>query len=480
MGSDQKRAIVAVVLSGIILFGWQYFFAPAPSSMIPAPSHVEIEAKAPIENSPAAIKKDTPTKTTFTLKNDKTSITLSNDLDILEYHALLSGNTLKDLFEEDQVHSIDFLFDKQYEKLIFEVTTLSDTKVKLENFENSLLVEIELLNNGKINYNFTSPKPFYFKFIFKTHELSKSSHNKREFVYLSDKYKTIAVGDDEKNDLSLKWFGLNYNYHLFANILSEKSPVLFSTTKDGELILTSTKAAQTFSFSQIFSKKEYDLLQSLGDNLHLSVDFGMWAIVAVPILRGLQFFFTIFPNYGISIILLTLLIRTLTFPLQYKSYKSMKKMQIIQPEITKIREKYKSDPQRLQQETMALFKKAGANPLGGCLPLLLQMPIFFAFYQVLYSAVELVDAPFYFWIHDLSEKDPYYVLPILMSLAMFLQQKLTPATSVTDPMQQKVLMFMPLIFGLIMKDLPSGLTLYIFVSTVFGMAQQLFVYKRVS
>lgn len=169
----------------------------------------------------------------------------------------------------------------------------------------------------------------------------------------------------------------------------------------------------------------------------------------------------------------------LTFPLQYKSFKSMKKMQVIQPELTKIREKFKSDPQKLQQETMALFKKAGANPLGGCLPLILQMPIFFAFYQVLYSAVELVDAPFYWWILDLSEKDPYYILPILMSIAMFFQQKITPAT-VTDPVQKKILLFMPLVFGLIMKDLPSGLTLYILVSTIFGMAQQLYVYKRVA
>ena len=145
-------------------------------------------------------------------------------------------------------------------------------------------------------------------------------------------------------------------------------------------------------------------------------------MIAVPILRGLQFFYSIFPNYGISIILLTIIIRMLTFPLQYKSFKSMKKMQEIQPDLTKLREKYKDNPQKMQQETMALFKRAGANPLGGCLPMLLQMPVFFAFYRVLYSSVELVDAPFYFWIYDLSEKDPYYVLPILMGLAMVLNQ----------------------------------------------------------
>ncbi len=165
----------------------------------------------------------------------------------------------------------------------------------------------------------------------------------------------------------------------------------------------------------------------LGHHLNKSIDFGLWGLIAVPILRGLQFFYSVIPNYGISIILLTIIIRMLTFPLQFKSFKSMKKMQEIQPELTKIKEKYKSDPQRMQQETMGLFKKAGANPLGGCLPMILQMPIFFAFYKVLYSSVELVDAPFFGWIHDLSQKDPYYVLPVLMGLAMVLNQRLMPS-----------------------------------------------------
>jgi len=130
----------------------------------------------------------------------------------------------------------------------------------------------------------------------------------------------------------------------------------------------------------------------------------------------------------------------------------------------------------LQKETMELFKRSGANPLGGCLPLIAQMPIFFAFYQVLYNAVEFVGAPFAFWIVDLSIKDPYYVLPVLMGGSLFLQMKINP-TPTTDPMQKKIMMFMPLIFLFIMKDLPAGLNLYIFVSTIFGIVQQLLVYK---
>ncbi len=151
-------------------------------------------------------------------------------------------------------------------------------------------------------------------------------------------------------------------------------------------------------------------------------------------------------------------------------------MQVLQPELLKIREKYKDEPQKLQKETMELFKKSGANPLGGCLPLLLQMPIFFALYRVIYEAVELVGSPFALWITDLSIKDPYYVLPVLMGASFFLQQKLTPSTTM-DPTQQKMMMIIPLIFPFIMKDFPAGLNLYILVSTVLGITQQMFVFK---
>jgi YidC/Oxa1 family membrane protein insertase len=235
-------------------------------------------------------------------------------------------------------------------------------------------------------------------------------------------------------------------------------------------------AANTFAADLVFTKKNYDELISLGDNLHLSVDFGFFAILAVPTLRALQFVYKFIPNYGIAIILVTILIRLITFPLQYKSFKSMKKMQGIQPELAKIKEKYKDEPQKMQKETMDLFKKAGANPLSGCLPLLLQMPFFFAIYKVLYSSVELVGAPFYGWIHDLSIHDPFYILPVLMAVAMFAQQKMTPTTTM-DPTQAKIMMFMPVIFAFIMKSLPAGLVLYILVSTVVGVLQQMIVYK---
>jgi YidC/Oxa1 family membrane protein insertase len=152
--------------------------------------------------------------------------------------------------------------------------------------------------------------------------------------------------------------------------------------------------------------------------------------------------------------------------------KSMKEMQKLQPKIQALKEKYKDDQQKLNQEQMALFKAHKVNPAGGCLPMLVQLPVFIALYAVLGNSIELFHAPFFGWIQDLSTKDPFYVYPVLMGLAMLLQQKMTPNAGV-DPTQQKMMYFMPVIFTFMMINLPSGLTLYIFVSTLLGVAQQM-------
>jgi len=168
-------------------------------------------------------------------------------------------------------------------------------------------------------------------------------------------------------------------------------------------------------------------------------------------------------------------VRLLVLPFNMMSYKSMKVMQVLQPQMKAIREKYKDDQQRMNQEIMGLMKTHKANPLGGCLPMLLQFPIFIALYQVLGHSIELYQAPFAFWIHDLSAKDPYYVLPVLMGITLFVQQKVTPNTM--DPAQAKVLAFMPLLFSFFMLSLPSGLTLYMFVNGLAGVAQQMYFLK---
>ncbi|MCB0418017.1 MAG: membrane protein insertase YidC [Bdellovibrionales bacterium] len=207
------------------------------------------------------------------------------------------------------------------------------------------------------------------------------------------------------------------------------------------------------------------------------VDYGMFSVVAVSLQKKLKFFYNFVKNYGVAIILLTLLVRGLFYPLTQKSMRSMKAMQKLQPQINALKEKYKDDRERLNREQMALFKTHKVNPAAGCLPILIQLPVFIALYQVLANSMELFHQPFFGWVMDLSAKDPFYIYPILMGVAMFFQQRMTPSAGM-EPMQQKMMMFMPIVFTFFMINLPSGLTLYIFVSTLLGMAQQLYTNRE--
>ncbi|NBT57768.1 membrane protein insertase YidC [bacterium] len=207
------------------------------------------------------------------------------------------------------------------------------------------------------------------------------------------------------------------------------------------------------------------------------IDYGTFAKLAYPLLWLLRAFYGVVHNYGVAIILLTILVRLLFYPLTLKSQKSMKAMQRLQPQISALKEKYKDDPAKMQQEQMALFKTHKVNPMGGCLPMLVQLPVFIALYAVLGNSIELFQAPFFGWIQDLSTKDPFYIYPVLMGVSMFVQQKLTPAAGM-DPAQQKIMMFMPVLFSAMMINLPAGLTMYIFVSTLLGIMQQVMMKEK--
>lgn len=246
-----------------------------------------------------------------------------------------------------------------------------------------------------------------------------------------------------------------------------------ATAVEGELkYLFPAGLSQTTLKQKLFiGPKELSLLSSVDPQLEGVVDFWILGSIARPMLNLMKWFYSLFGNWGVAIILLTLAVRTLVLPLYLSSFKSMKAMQKIQPRMQAIREKHKGDPQQMNMEVMRLFKENKVNPFGGCFPMLLQFPIFIALYRVFSQSIELYRAPFILWINDLSLKDPYFVLPVLMGVAMFVQQKITP-TSTADPAQQKMLQFMPVIFSLMMLTLPSGLTLYIFVSTLYGIIQQ--------
>jgi YidC/Oxa1 family membrane protein insertase len=491
LNSDQKRAFIAVLLSGVVLFGWQYYFAPKNNeNTLKTTVKEEMAAtkagdkNAATASAPATLNASAPssaanqplTITSSTLVNNGFEFRINNDLSVTEMKNPNSVFSFSSLTDSSLPLKIQAVTDYGPLDLFFQMEQQGPNKLVGKNLNYGVTFTATILENGRVNFNLSSEKPYRYRFIFDAKEKKLDNGQVRQFALFGNDVKHIAVTKDKEEDGTLKWFGVDFNYHLFAVVLKEKTAAKYKTTTMGQMIIDVPTASKSFTGDFVFTKKNYDSLIALGDNLHLSVDFGFFAILAVPILRGLQFIHKYIPNYGIAIILLTILIRLITFPLQYKSFKSMKKMQGIQPELQKIKEKYKDEPQKMQKETMDLFKKAGANPLSGCLPLILQMPFFFAIYRVLYSAVELVGAPFYGWIHDLSIHDPFYVLPVLMGLAMLAQQKLTPQTTV-DPTQQKIMMFMPVVFAFIMKSLPAGLVLYIFVSTVVGILQQTIVYK---
>lgn len=222
--------------------------------------------------------------------------------------------------------------------------------------------------------------------------------------------------------------------------------------------------------------KETNTLAKIDKQLPETLNYGMFGFISAILMKLMVFMFGIFGNWGLAIIALTLVVRAVLLPFNVMSFRSAQAMQKVKPKLDAIRERFKDDPMRMNKETMAVMKENNANPLSGCLPMLIQIPIFFALWRAIGSSIEIYQQPFFGWITDLSYHDPFFVFPILMGITMYLQQKMTPTTM--DPTQAKILNFMPILFTLFMLTLPSGLTLYNFVSALFGVVQQYFLLKE--
>lgn len=276
----------------------------------------------------------------------------------------------------------------------------------------------------------------------------------------------------------IKWVAQEDKY-FFASIVPSGQTIEARAWKaqDSAVIALRNKAGVN-SFTVYAGPKDYDNLKEPGVGLEHIIDFGYFSILARPIFWIMKFFYKYIGNYGWVIVLITIITRVPFIPIINKGQKSMKRMQEIQPRLNEIKEKYKKDPQRMQKEMMEMYKKYKVNPMGGCLPMLLQIPVFFALYKVLLIAIELRGAPFMFWVTDLSAKDPYYILPIVMGITMVIQQKMTPTTA--DPRQAKIMMFMPVIFTFMFLNFASGLVLYWLVNNILGIIQQLYVNKKPS
>jgi YidC/Oxa1 family membrane protein insertase len=300
-----------------------------------------------------------------------------------------------------------------------------------------------------------------------------------------DENEVKRIGSD------IRWVGLDMQY--FAVIAIPRQPFdAFEVQKkpvktfglDGkeisrDLVRVTIPAGGMAQFELYLGPKEQSYLENVpGVNLQKAIDYGMFSFLVRPLLVSLKWMYKYVHNYGVAIILLTLLLTLLLFPFRLKQMVSMKKMQAVQPKIKAIQEKYKrykaTDPKKaeMNQEVMAIYREHNVNPLGGCLPLLLQMPLLFAFYALLAYSIELRQAPFFGWIHDLSIKDPYYVLPIVMGITMLISQKMTPMAPGADPTQAKVMMIMPAVFTVMFLNVSSGLNLYFLCSNVSQIAFQ--------
>jgi YidC/Oxa1 family membrane protein insertase len=303
---------------------------------------------------------------------------------------------------------------------------------------------------------------------------------------------------------SLRWIGITDRY--FMTVLIPEEPVdgTMKMEKVGDdmviatLILPQTSIApgedKNFSYQSFIGPKDTEMLAKANYDLSKAVNFGMFDFLAKPFLWIMNQIYKVIPNYGIAIILLTLMTKIILWPLGNKSYKSMNDMKRMQPLMAEIREKYKDDKKKMNEETMALYRTYKINPMGGCLPMVVQLPVFFALYRMLYQAIELRHAPFFGWINDLSAPDrlfhfgfsipfmqPPYGIPVLtivMGATMLLQQKMSPPPG--DPTQAKMMMFMPIIFTVIFINFPAGLVLYWLTNNIFSIAQQYYIQKKFS
>lgn len=272
------------------------------------------------------------------------------------------------------------------------------------------------------------------------------------------------------------WIGgdNNVNNVIYSNHADNNTSAIIGIRTDAVNVAAGSE--MKLSSKLWIGPKDQDAMESVAKNLELTVDYGWLWFISIPLFKILAFIHSLIGNWGFSIIVLTMIVRGVMFPLTKAQYTSMAKMRLLQPKLMELRERYKDDRQKIGTETMKLYKSEKVNPLGGCLPLLIQMPIFIALYWTLMESTELRQSSFMLWITDLSVKDPFFVLPILYGVTMFYLQKMSP-TPVTDPVQRKVFMAMPFVFTFMFCTFPAGLTLYWLVSNCFTILQQYVIFR---
>ncbi|WP_035589763.1 membrane protein insertase YidC [Hippea jasoniae] len=495
MEGNEKRILLAILVVTLLITSYTYFFLPSqPTKTTKSNPKKNNKSTKLIENK--------VNKTV--LKNEKV-ISVETDNYILKISSLNGSikslilkkysvnkknielvkatgnyNTLETVFENKTLEHLEetmpykasnehlLLLNKKAGSLVLTKKFDNYTIIKTFNFKNGqyyFSYSIKVLKNDKV-----AKEAFSIYAGPDLGDLQKKKYSHLGAVALvdNDKIKTDKkITPDEK----IHWIALESKYFCFAFLPTKSNRLLAGYThlNDGNYIYVNSKTPSEFTIYA--GPKSKETIAPVDHKLSKIIRFGMFGFIGKPLLYVLNWLYSIFGNYGVAIIILTVLIRILFYPLSFKSYKSMREMAKLQPKLKELQAKYKGKPDQLNKATMELYKKHKVNPFGGCLPVIIQIPVFFALYNVLLNAIELRGAPFILWITDLSTKDPYYVLPIIMGITMYIQQKLTPSTP--DPTQQKIMMFMPIIFTIMFMGFPSGLVLYWTTNNLLTLLQQL-------
>jgi len=514
--STQQRVIIATILSFLFFAGYDYFFVPKPTKFQMEQNGTKaVSTKVAPVNQVAPTTTNTPsTASVETLNNNSKSISSEKSL------VKISGKNFDMIIDQYGRISKFYLNGKRYrDKNGKRVQLFNDSKLPLPleiRFSDALINSEAFKVPYTANVQNIQMKNSSVKIVL-TQKLSKLTIVKTLTVYPIGKYTlNIALSKPENYFVSTGFrpdvIAGGYTFHgvlikefddtltmikdgdakgdeHFANakIVADSDryyttsfynlkgglDVYISKDKDKNP-LPFVKGKQNYTINGYIGVKELKILNSINKEMGDIVEYGWFTFIARPVFLLLSFLHSILGNWGWAIIVTTLIIRIVLFPLTYKGMVSMTKMKELSPKIKEIQKKYKGDPQKLNAHTMELYKKHGANPLGGCLPMILQIPVFFALYRVLQNSAELQSAPWILWIHDLSTKDPYYILPILMGATMFWQQHISP-NSVQDPTQAKIMKYLPVIFTFFFMTFPAGLTLYWFINNLFSIVQQYYV-----
>jgi len=525
----EKRTILAIMISIVILVTWQYFFMdpvpPEPTEALQVDTSVEtIEKTLPVIDIPTPkpaqsdqekgeqIVIETPLlRLTFDTKGAQlTSVklrqfrqTLEEDSDPVEliknpmpnltmkngfndrslvFNASKTGNI--DLYDDP----LDLIFSTEVSEgiIIRKIFTIDPReyligyKTVIDNSSNDAVsLNLDLIINGTYPIDADNRR-----YVFEGPVLLNEKHLEEFSISKVKKTGTYREFPGE-----IKWFGYEDQYFL-KTIIPTSTPATNLTIKrmnsdtlqmSYEIPAMNIEPSSSLASEYLIfiGPKEIKTLKASGFGLEKALDFGFFDIIAKPLLISMNWINTYLHSYGWSIILLTIIIKIILYPLTLKSFTSMKELQKVQPLMKEIQQQYKEDKQKMNQEMMKLYSEHKINPLGGCLPMLLQIPILFALYKVFYSAIELRHTPFYIcgsWLPDLSAKDPYYITPILMGLSQLVMQKMTPTTG--DPTQQKIMLFMPVVFTFIFLNFPSGLVIYWLISNTLSIAQQAYINRK--